>query len=138
MSRLLSILSMVFFISCINPQDGLIQNKKWRMVKQVVTTVDKTGTSTSERVKDFTSIDSLYFSEADKLTIVSYGSTVPYSYTIKDSILTFWPETAKQKSSQYLIKVSNRDSLVLTRTETWGADRSFKITANFHLAAIKE
>ncbi|TDO20920.1 hypothetical protein [Pedobacter duraquae] len=137
MSRIIPILSMVFFMSCINFHDEVIQNKKWRMVKESVTTADKARTSTSTKVKDFSIIDYLYFDSADQLSIISYGATTKYNYKIKDSVLTFENPKAFHKTGEYGIKVSNKDSLVLIRTETFGNDAFMKITAVLHMAAIK-
>lgn len=129
-------LSMVFFMSCINFHDEVIQNKKWRMVKESVTTADKTGISTSNKIMDFSIMDYLYFDSPDQLSIISYGATTKYRYNIKDSVLTFDNPKAFHKTGEYGIKVSNKDSLVLTRTETFGNDASMKIIAVLHMAAI--
>ena len=138
MGKILSIVSMAFFMSCIPAHEGVIKNKRWRMVKQVTVTQDKAGNSTSEKVKDFSIMDSLYFDTDDKLSIVSYGSAVQYQYKIKDSVLTYWPQKEVQKINEYRIAVSTKDSLVLTRTEVWGSESPLKITASFHLSAIKK
>ena len=138
MGKILSLVSMAFFMGCIPAQEGVIKNKKWRMVKQVTITHDKAGTNTSEKTKDFNIMDSLYFDNDDKLSIISYGSTVKYQYKIKDSVITYWPETANQKINEFRITVSTKDSLVLSRTEVWGSDSQLKITANLHLLRIKE
>ncbi len=138
MGKLLSIVSMAFLMSCIAPHEGIIKSKGWRMAKQVTVTRDKAGTSTSEKVKDFNFMDSLYFDTDDKLSIVSYGATIQYQYKIKDSLLTYWPQKEAKKINEYHIAVSTKDSLVLRRTEVWGSEGPLKITTSLHLSAIKK
>lgn len=135
MLRFSSILSTLLFMSCINLPDGIIQNKKWRMVKQVVVTEDKTGIRTEERTKDFI-MDKMNFETENKLIIESYGSSDSYLYSTADSILTFSPESDKKITWEYRIITSTKDSLVLKRREIYGSDSALKITATLHLASI--
>jgi hypothetical protein len=139
---LVSIL-MVVFMGCGNAQTGTVQRKKWRMVRQVVMTADKTGTSTQERLKDFSQIDYLSFDNAIKLTITSDNESIVYTYNIEDSVLSFRPQHEIQRANDYhqanvyRIVTSTMDSLVLRRIETWGTDSALKITAIFYLIPME-
>lgn len=127
---------MIVLLSCIGKQTGLIKNKKWRMVKQLVSTQDKKGTTNNEKLKDFVQFDSLDFNSGNKMTGTSYGDQTIYGYSIKDSILTLWPEKDVQKINEYRILRSTKDSLILKCSEIWGAGADLKITVTFHLAAV--
>lgn len=129
---------LMIAIDCANAQTNMIQHKKWRMAKQVISTTEKKHNPTQqERLKDFTLMDYLSFDNDKKLSITYYGETAAYEYKLEDSILTFWPEKEPQKINEYRLMTSTKDSLVLKRTEIWGADSALKITAIFYLTAIK-
>ena len=129
------LLPVTFFASCADAHSPLICTSRWRMVKEVSATEDDKGTDTREKLKDFSLMDRLYFNNAHQLTTVSYGDSSRYSYALKDSILTFWPADQKNKTTEYRVLVSTKDSLVLRRTEIWGTESTLKITATLHLAA---
>jgi hypothetical protein len=125
-------------MSCINFHDGLIRNKKWRVVKETVKIVDKTGTNTSDKLRKFDIMDYLYFDDADSLSVISLGTAVRYSYKIEDSVLYYQNPKAFYKTGKWGIKVSTKDSLVLIHTEKWGNDESLKVTSVIHFAPVKE
>lgn len=131
------LLSVTFFASCADAQPPLIHGNRWRMVKEATSTEDAKGTDTREKLKDFSLMDRLHFNSAHQLTTVSYGDSSTYNYVLKDSILTFWPADQKNKTTEYRVLVSTKDSLVLRRTEIWGTESTLKITATLHLAADK-
>lgn len=139
MNKLFILTSLVLLTSCINPLPDLIKGKKWHMVKQVTNTQDGKNNTTSQKLKDFSIIDKLTFEDDNKLTIKNYGKPVSYSYSIKDSILTFLPKdknTDYERANVWRVLRSTKDSLILKRSEIWGGG-VLKITATFHLAADK-
>ena len=117
----------------LNPQIGQFQNKKWRVIKEVVTTEDKKGAITQKKDKDFTLFDYLDFDSSSKMTMTSYGTSMAYAYTLKDNVLTFWPEKNKEKRTEFRVMNSTKDSLVWKRTEIWGGDAALKITLALHM-----
>ncbi len=139
MSKLLAVISMVVLLGCINSHDGFIKNKKWRVVKETVKTWDKTGTTSNDKFKPhFYVMDELHFDDADSLSINNYGKFQRYGYTIEDSVLYYQNPKAFYKTGKWGIKVSTKDSLVLTHIENWGNDQSLKVTTVIHLVPIKE
>lgn len=131
------LLPVTFFASCADAQSPLFCNSSWRVVKEVTATEDVKGMDSQEKLKDFSQMDRLYFNNTHQLTMVSYGDSTRHIFTIKDSILTFWPADQKNKTTEYRVLVSTKDSLVLRRTEIWGTESTLKITATLHLAAEK-
>ncbi len=120
-------------MSCINSHDGLIKNKKWRVVKETVKTVDKIETRSSDKVKPpFDVMDELHFDDADSLSVLSYGKAQRYGYTIEDSVLYYQNPKAFYKTAKWGVIISTKDSLVLRHIEKWGNDESLEVTTIIH------
>ncbi len=133
--KIISILLIAFLqLGLINPQSVLIQSGKWRVIKQVITTEDKKGKSSQEKTKEFALFDYVTFESDSRLTLTSYGTSIPYLFSLKDSILTYWPEKNQAKSTEFRIVKSSKDDLTLKRTEVWGNADDLRITMILHLA----
>lgn len=139
MNRLFMLLAMVLLMSCMNAQNGLIKNKKWRVVKETVKTWDKTGTTSSDKVKPhFDVMEELHFDDADSLSVISYEKPTRYAYKIQDSVLYYQNPKAFYKTGKWGIQTSTKDSLVLLHVENWGNDAYLKVTTIIRYAPIKE
>jgi len=132
--KIFSILSIAFLsFGFTSFQTDLLKNKKWRVTKQVTMTEDKTGKSTQERKKEFTLFDDLAFESDSRLILTSYGTSTSYSFSLKDSILSYWPAKDQGKAMQFRIVTSTKDSLILKRTEVWGNANDLTITMILHM-----
>ncbi|SDE87973.1 hypothetical protein SAMN05216464_110163 [Mucilaginibacter pineti] len=135
----ISVLLALLFMGCTNFQEGFIKNKKWRVVKETVKTWDKTGTSSSDKIKQhFDVMDELHFDDPDSLSVISYGKPQRYSYKIEDSVLYYQNPKAFYKTGKWGIIISTKDSLVLRHIENWGNDASLKVTTIIHFVPIKK
>ncbi|HEY8958612.1 hypothetical protein [Chitinophaga sp.] len=137
MIKSLLFLSAGIFICCTTHQSKLIQHKNWHLYKEALHVKDAKTDTTYVKFKDFSNMEFLQFNNSKTLNILNGGDSRVCNYEIEDSVLSFGPEGNSNRTDEYRVLLSTKDSLVLKRVETWGNESPVRLELTLHFSAVK-